>query len=89
MGLTKETLKRSQMGGDQAKEQHVYEPDNIQQEDLRPERVRQAIVYTRSDMVLVYNMLTGAHDQLVRIKQLLRIIAISSVIGVLALLSRQ
>lgn len=69
MAWTKETLKASEKADSVSRDAHVNEPSQIPHEDLSPERVRQAVIYTRQDVILLYSMLVETHDQLVRIKR--------------------
>jgi len=73
MKRTKETILANELAGQQSRLAAAQEPDQLAHEDLSPERVRQSVIYTRQDVILLYSMLSDTHDQLVRIKRRLGI----------------
>ena len=45
------------------------ERSKIENEDLSPNRVRQQIIYTRQDVVMIVSMMKSVHGQLSTIRQ--------------------
>ena len=69
MPYTNETMKAKDQAGALSSGTADSEQNTIRYEDLSDDRVRQAVLYTRQDVILLYSMLTDTHDQLVRIKR--------------------
>lgn len=66
------------------------EADNLARglDDYSPEAVRQAVVHTRQDVVLLASYLTGIHGQLVAVRRLLLVLVVCAIAVTLHLFLR-
>lgn len=69
MPFTNETMKAIEEASVLRSETTASAQNNIEYEDLSADRVRQAVLSTRQDVILLCSLLTDTHDQLVRIKR--------------------
>ena len=73
---TKATLDALKAAAELSSDGAASEPDKIPNEDLGRDRVSQAILYTRQDVIMLVSLLASTHDQLERIRGRLGLIGL-------------